>query len=334
MNYKVKYYNEYNREVPKSRWILCGVAAIFDIGFTITYRSAMLFTYAANVQLMSNLVVVLCSFLKMIIPREALNIREWLAVLIITVGLCCSCIDSLTSSSNSFDKDWLGILLAFIAAISKAVQVNVEHKLFRKYRYPPFKFMWISGCFSIAYCLIISLIHEFTGTLDMSNGFWMVMNNPALLFVIIGSALSAGIFNLSSSVVQKFTSSVHREVFAMNAVILTWIMELILGIRQFEIITFCAEIVTIIGIILNSGIWSGHMPKFCDKYITFGCLKVQKGLVLDQMEKETTMAKADGLFEEDIKNFASDSSDSSNITIAVSRGMKYTSGTVQQTCHT
>jgi len=289
---------EFNREVPVSRWLLCGLAAIFDIGFSTTYRSAMLFTYAANVQLMSNFVVILCCFLKMLIPREALFVREWIAVSIITVGLCCSCIDSLTSSSVSSDTNWIGIVLAFTAAASKAVQVNIEHKLMRKYRYPPFKFMSISGCFSILYCIIISLVHQFTGSLDMSAGFWMVFNNPALLFVAVGSALTAGCFNLSSSVVQKFTSSVHREVFAMSAVILTWILELCFGMRTFEIITFFAEIVTCIGIICNSGIWSGYLPKGCDKYVTFGCLKVQQGLVMDQMDKGS-LAQEEAYSDED-----------------------------------
>lgn len=205
---------------------------IFDIIAPICFFLGLEKFGSSGTSLLNNFEIVASSIIAMILFKEIISKRMWVAICLITISSFILSFEELKTFKFSF-----GALLVLIATISWAFENNCTRKLSNKNRY---KIVMIDGLGAGIGCLIVAFITR----QPIPNILWIVL---ALLLGFVSYGLSIVLYIKSQSIIGVAKTSAY---YSVNPFIASFLSFILIPGQKPQVTYFIGLIIMIIGTVL------------------------------------------------------------------------------------
>ncbi|CRK86921.1 CLUMA_CG000742, isoform A [Clunio marinus] len=244
-------------------------AAMLDMIATSTMYIGLNLTYASSFQMLRGSVIVFVAIFSMIFLQRRLQLREWMGIGFIIIGLTCVGLSDMLGGNNS-DVDRLDVLigdsLIILAQIITASQMVFEERFVAGLDIPALQAVGWEGFFGFSVLSLllipmyfISVPSKFTnnprGVMeDAIDAFYMIKNNHLLMVPISGTIISIAFFNFAGISVTKEISATTRMVLDSIRTMVIWAVSLLIGWQSFHYLQVVGFISLLFGMCVYNNI--------------------------------------------------------------------------------
>lgn len=254
------------RRTPFWWWIF---PSFCDLLFNTFMNISFSYLYASTVTVLSNLQLILCSFLVMIVMRTPMRLHQWIGVLAMTAGMALSSVPALRNPETETDVDstkaWLGIVLMVCSSLATALQTVLEEWILRRTYFPLMGSLAIEGLWGMVLCVIAMVMSHVIGWHDFSEAWYQMHNSGTLLTANILCLFNCTLVTAGSLAVIKLGSGMLRTVVWSLRAPLVWVVELSIDWQDYHYEQLVALFVLAVGfalyIYLLPGLSRERQPK-------------------------------------------------------------------------
>eukprot|EP01055_Gregarina_sp_Pseudo9_P000588 Gregarina_sp_Pseudo_9__587@NODE_1377_length_1650_cov_54_443824_g1285_i0_p1_GENE_NODE_1377_length_1650_cov_54_443824_g1285_i0NODE_1377_length_1650_cov_54_443824_g1285_i0_p1_ORF_typecomplete_len431_score24_57SLC35F/PF06027_12/18SLC35F/PF06027_12/4_5e26Nuc_sug_transp/PF04142_15/88Nuc_sug_transp/PF04142_15/3_4e24CRTlike/PF08627_10/2_2e02CRTlike/PF08627_10/2_1e21UAA/PF08449_11/1e02UAA/PF08449_11/1e13TPT/PF03151_16/3_9e12PUNUT/PF16913_5/1_3e07EamA/PF00892_20/41EamA/PF00892_20/9_7e06EamA/PF00892_20/7_4 len=268
---------------PNGHWWGWVLPACLDNAGTVMSNLAYILTYASTVQMLKNLVVVVCALLQLVVIRRALRIHEWIGTITITGAMVLTAIPAIidpeTSEENDGSKAWLGVLLAILGTSCQGFQIIFEEWLFTKWRYSPIKAVGVEGLAGIVGVVIIMPIAQATGLENVRGSFYQFGHSTKIIVIAVFYIFASIGFNGGGLATTKLGGGLLRAIMAALRAPAVWLLDLMNGWIAFDFYNLGSIFLFLIGFAIHVRCYPpSKLPKFhhiLSKPLHFCCTRLE-----------------------------------------------------------
>lgn len=236
--------------------------AMCDMIGTSTMYVGLNLTYASSFQMLRGSVIVFTGLFSMIFLKRKLNLRQWLGILFVIIGLAIVGVsDFLLPSDEDYDTSdvILGDALIIAAQVIVACQMVIEEKFVSKANVPPLMAVGSEGLFGfvVLTILLFPMYHIHVNSTfssspeyrleDALDGFYQLGNNWQLSMAFTGTIISISFFNFAGISVTKEINATTRMVLDSVRTLVIYVVSLALGWQDFQYLQPIGFVILLVG---------------------------------------------------------------------------------------
>ena len=194
--------------------------------------------------------------------------------------------------SSNLSDTVLGIVLIASSTLIRAVQVNFQEYIVKRFEIPIQREVGVEGMFGMIWGLVLLLLFSFipcpSASLCEVGGFFedpitgtinMLADTELFLWILV-TTLSYGLFNFSSINMTKDVSCVFSTFMSKMITIIIWVVDIMIGIEQFHLVASSVQLVGFVFLILGNVVYTEILVIRAfgfDKHVTKGSAEVAEG---------------------------------------------------------
>ncbi|KAI9023430.1 hypothetical protein DFJ74DRAFT_669062 [Hyaloraphidium curvatum] len=277
-NVVVREFGDELEELHGWKVFLLMIPTVCDIIGTTLMNVGLLYTTASIYQMLRGSVVLCTGILSFLFLRRRLFLFQWLALLVIVVGIgivgASPLLESHTPAGGStpgllqalFQADdpsrvLAGTFMILLAQLFTSSQFIIEERLLARYSVHPMEAIGYEGSFGLLFLFLLAPPAYFIwGRHDPESWFnvpvaWeQVISSPLIWGAGIGCVFSIAAFNGTGLEVTKRLTATSRSTVDACRTILIWGVSMALGWESFRVLQVCGFVVLLYGTFTFNGI--------------------------------------------------------------------------------
>lgn len=253
------------------------IPALFDVVSSTMMYIGLTSVNASVMQIIGCTILVWVALFSYVYLGRRYKTYQYAGLIILFVGVGVVSCNSILNSDSKGENKPSGVIMLVLSMIFAAIMMITEEKLLSKFYAHPLQIVGIEGTTGLLIYTIGMIVMYFIpcdknpgscpyGRLeDAPRALKEMATYGLLMFWVIVTIISLGIFNFLGVSLTKYASATHRG--AVNAVrpFVVWIVCLIIQWENFSWLQLCGYFVTVYGMILYYGIIPLNICTLCRK---------------------------------------------------------------------
>lgn len=242
------------------------IPALFDVVSSTMMYIGLTSVNASVMQIISCTILVWIALFSYVYLGRRYKTFQYVGLCILFVGVGIVSCNSILNAESKGDNKPFGIIMLVLSMIFAALLMITEEKLLNKYYAHPLQIVGIEGTTGL-FVYTIGMVVLYYIPCDMNpdtcpygriedapRALKEIASSGVLLFWVVVTVISLGVFNFLGVSLTKYASATHRG--AVNAVrpFVVWIACLVIQWEKFSTLQLLGYFVTVYGMLLYYGI--------------------------------------------------------------------------------